>query len=313
MDNESLRLGISLTQNKIRFVEAEIWNNETSLLNVTEADLDTSFEMPVIRNNDLVPRFATVIDNAVNSSSLQARTARLSLGRRFALTKAVLLDKELEESKVRQHIEWELDQYLISPRDEFNVGFEYVSPPGITQDIAIVVAVRKSVVRYIQEIFKKTVVSLDTIDLDIFSEMRALKKGADEIQHGLNAIVNISDNGLNLVLLENGHFLISSEYLEDENDQLEGTSSQIAQTIHRELNSLAKKMGRQNAQISNIYFSGESVESSVLYEVGNIYNETTVRKANPFDNVHRQLNLEAEDFIQNIPEKFVASFGMVID
>ncbi len=313
MNNESLRLGISLTKNKIRFVEAEIWNDEISLLNVAEADLDTSFEMPVIRNNELVPRFATIIDNTINSSSLQASTARLSLGRRFALTKTVLLDKELEESKVRQHIEWELDQYLISPRDEHNVGFEYVSPPGIAKDIVVIVAVRKAVVKYIQEIFKKSVVSLDTIDLDIFSELRALKKGAEEIRHGLNAIVNISENGLNLVLLENGHFMISSEYLEDDSGHLEGTSSQIAQTIHSELNNLSQKMGRQNAQISNIYFSGESVESSVLYEVGNIYNETTVRKANPFDNVHRQLNLEAEDFIQNIPEKFVASFGMVID
>ena len=310
--NDNSVLGVSISRNDIRFVEAELWQDAPSITNVVEIQLDIPLDAKAVQNPELIPHFATLIDNAVDNSSLNARDARLSIYQDFALIKTFPVEAPLKNTEIRQHIEWELEQALISPRDHFNVGFE-LYPQANGSHVVVVAALRKSIVNYLQDIFKKSLVTLKSIDIDLTAELRALNSVSRPDLDGTNILVHYDGLYFNLALIKNSHFLscLKSE-IPLNTDVMSEDKEKAGTIIVNSMRDLCEHSGVELSDIKTIYLSGHSLDDASFRNMHQIVDQK-VSKVNSFNSLNRQLNLESEEYVKKTPEKFLAAVGMVFE
>lgn len=316
MANESIRIGIDFSKDMIRFIEAERWNGKMNLTNVLQAPLPTTFDYSTIGDVKLVPQFSDAIDKACESFNPKAKSARLCIDRRLAIKKTFAVDKGLSEDEIRQHIEWELEQLLIAPRDEYNVGFELTILDSKQSDIIVFVAVRKSLIRYLQDIFKKSRLELRGVDLDLFASERALEYAYPENLKGVSALIEFNHSGIGLTVLCNGKYALSNELpaVINQKEFQDLASADLVIPVQNELNKLLQNL-QENLGISSvnrIFLSGESADKSLINDIERLFNDVPVMFVEPFKNMYRQLNIESQMLIDNHPENFLSCLGMVL-
>ncbi len=317
MTNESTKLGISLSREMIRFIEAEEVNGNLNLISVVQVPLEQSFDFSVLGKESLVPWFSEKIDQSLENFSAGVNHARLCIDRRLLLKKTFAADKNLSKDAVRKHIEWELDQALISPRDEYNVGFEHVILPGLKNDIVVFAAIRKALVAYIEDIFKKSRLSLDEIDLDLFASIRALGQAYADKLSGVSALIEFSEKDIGYTILVDGKYAISTENAvsgaDDKATNSDLSASELAANANAELTHLLEYLEEELgiSNIDRIFIAGEA-ERSLASELEKLQLSASVSFAEPFNNVHRQLNIESQMLIDEQAERFMSCFGMIL-
>ncbi|MDZ7724527.1 MAG: pilus assembly protein PilM [candidate division KSB1 bacterium] len=310
--NENSILGVSFSRDAIQFVEAEMWEDAPSITNIAETKLDVPLDANAFKNSELIPHFATLIDNTVDSSSLHARDVRLSLYQNLALIKSFPMETALQDQDIRHHIEWELEQSLISPRDHYNVGFEIYSQNN-SKSAVIVAALRKSVIHYVQDIFKKSLVSLKSIDIDLTAELRALNRLGGSAMNGINVLVHYDGLYFQLALLKNGTF-VSSFFVDTQlsADALADNEETAGSVIVNAVQNLCEHNGLDQSDVKALFLSGHPLDKGSFSTIQQTVDQS-VKKADSFEALNRQLNLEAEEYAKNTPEKFLAAVGMVFE
>jgi len=316
MGNESLKLGISFLNDKIRFIEAEELSGFLNIISVVESDLPAMFDYSILGDESKIPQFAEIIDKTLDSLHSDVKSAKIAIDRKVAMKKTFAVDKNLTKEDVRSQIEWELEQLLIAPRDEYNAGFEHIIlPPNYKNDIVVFVIIRKALVNYLVRVFQKTRLSLDMLDIDLFSSIRALKNSIRSATGGMNAMVDIGSNSIGLALMVDGNYAIASELPSTVGDkQIRDLEyAHVVSLINQELEQLAVKIDNTKSNfIEHIYLTGESCSDKVVEELTRAQTGASISVVNPFQNIHRQLNIEAEMLIEKHPERFTAAVGMML-
>jgi len=317
MANESIKLGISLSRDMIRFIEAEVMNGNLNIISVVQVPLEQQFDFSMLGEENLVPHFSEKIDQSLDNFSAAINSARLCIDRRLVLKKTFAADKNLTQDAIRKHIEWELDQALISPRDEYNVGFEHVILPGLKNDIVVFAAIRKALVGYIEDIFKKSRLSLEEIDLDLFASIRALGQAYRDNLAGVSALIECSDKDIGYTILVDGLYAISTESAvstEDDKATIADLSvGELAANVNAELTHLLEYLEEELgiSNIDRVFIAGEA-ERSLASELEKLQLSAAVSFVEPFNNVHRQLNIESQMLIDEQAERFISCFGMIL-
>ncbi len=318
MANESIKLGISFAHDQIRFIEAEVWNGKLNLTSIVQMPMPRPFDYAVIGDEKLIPRFSELLDKSLENFNEKVDSALVCIDRRLALKKTFAVDKNLSEDAVRKHIEWELEQALIAPRDEYNVGFEHIILPKSKSDVVVFAAIRKAIVTYIDEIFKKSRLSLQTIDLDVFASTRALEQTYGDKLNGVSALVEFWPTGIGYTILIDGAYAISTEKAVpgDDKKALLGdfAAEELAAVVNKEITRLVEYLEEELnvATLDRIFVAGEVVERSFVTELEKLQLSASVAFVEHFNNVHRQLNIESQMLIDEHAERFLSCFGMIL-
>ena len=315
MTDESVKIGIEIAGDMIRFIEAELWNGKVNITNVQQMHLPCPFDYSSIGDATLIPRFAEVIDRACESFNPKSRKARACIDRRLVLKKTIEVDKGFTEDDIRQHIEWELDQLLIAPRDEFNVGFEHIILNTMQSDIIVFVAVRKALIRYLQDIFKKSRLQLESVDVDLFAALRTLAHGYGDTLKGTSALLQFNRSGIGLTVLYDGKYAFSGEVspVINERDYSTLPSAEVVVPVQTELNRMLQRLQDRLSfpALNRIFIAGDSGDKAIVNDLEHGYPTTAVVSVNSFKNIYRQLNIESQMLIDNHSASFLSCVGMV--
>ncbi len=316
MVNEGVRIGIELARNKIRFIEAESWNGRLNITSVQQSDLPTQFDFTTIGDPGMISRFSETIDQACTGFDPQHRQARLCIDRRLVIKKTFAVDKDMAEADIRQHIEWELEQLLTAPRDEFNVGYEHTVLNLGRNDVVVFVAVRKALIHYLQEIFKKSRLELESVDLDLFASIRALRYAHGDVVHGTTALLEFNRSGIGITLLHDGGYVLSDELpaVINEKDYTTLPSAEVAVPLQAELHKLLQNI-KDNLGIltlNRIVLAGECTDKALMSDLDHLFPRVPIIFAEPFNNSYRQLNIESQRVIDTYGQNFLSCLGMVL-
>ena len=318
MASESIKLGISISRDKIRFIEAEEWNGKINVTSVVQTTLPQMFDFSIIGDENIVPQFSSLIDKALENFNDKISSARICVDRRLAIKKTFAADKNLSEGAIRKHIEWELEQALIAPRDEYNVGFEHVSMQNSKNDVVAFAAIRKALVKYIEDIFKKSRLTLESIDLDLFASIRALNQAYADKLKGVSAMIDLSTSGIGYAILVDGLYAVSTEKslaVDDSKFAIEDLpANELATKINEELKQLVEYL-EEELNVSNldrIFIGGEKAEREFVAKLQKLQLAASVEIVEPFNNVHRQLNIESQMLIDEQASSFMSCFGMIL-
>ncbi len=318
MANESIKLGIDLSREKIRFIEAEEWNDRLNITCTVQELLQKPFEFAVVGDEQLVPEISSLIDKAAESFHEHASEARVCIDRRLALKKTFAVDKRLSTEAISKHIEWELEQTLIAPRDEYNVGFEHIVLPTAKNDIVVFAAVRKALVSYIDRIFKTSRLTLKALDIDLFASIRALVRAYEDKLGGVSALVDLSGSGIGYALLVDGQYAISTEKsyatASDQTTADELSAQDLAAKVNSELKGLIEYLEEELgiSNLNHIYICGEKAGREIVSELQGLQLTAAVDMVEPFQNVHRQLNIESQMLMDEYAPSFLSCFGMIL-
>jgi Tfp pilus assembly PilM family ATPase len=319
IDKADILLGLTIIGKKLRGVEAENREGQLNIVSVAETPCEVPFDFSSISNNENIPRFARAINTLIDDAGMRAKVALFALERRMVLTKKLKVDEGLSETEIKQHIEWELEQLLISSRDEYNVAFDRLGPCEEKYENIILVAVRKKIIEYLREIFNKTALKLSMVDVDLFAAIRTFTNGLEGGPQDLSALVDFNNRGIDFTLIHNGVYLSSSElsasaFEETSAYPSEGEPEDIARMVNEEMDRLVNSSFGHGAppHLQTIALYGDYVDRNVLKILQEQRSETHVAFADPFSSVRLRLNAEAELFTKEHPEKFLVSVGMVL-
>ncbi len=315
MTNESTMLSIDLSGDTIRFIEAENWNGTLNITNVAKTPLPKKFDLSVIGDDDYVPQIADLIDKTLETFSVSDSHARVSIDRRLALKKNFAIDKGLTDDEIRQHIEWELEQVLIAPRDEYNVDYLYTTLIGSKKDAVVFAALRTVIVKYVRDIFQKSRVSVQTIDLDLFATVRALSATTSDLS-GAQALVDFSPSGIGVTCVLDGAYALSLDLptIVDDKRFVDWSMDVLAATINQTLKKVIENVEEnfRVAEVQNIFLSGPLPHSSIVEELAALSPDAEVKIFEPFRQVHKQLNIESQTLIDEQGDEFIACLGMIV-
>jgi Tfp pilus assembly PilM family ATPase len=317
MAHSSIQLGLYFFGNKIRMVEARKELGTIQVVNVAEKSIETPLDFYSIENQELVPTFTNYLTALMHEATIQARRVNFALERRMAIVKRLVVDKGLSESELRHHIEWELEQLLISSRDEYNVAFEPIASTQNDFTNIVIVAVRKPVIEGLRNIFSQTPFELVKVEIDLFPTVRGILGHFGQKPKGLVAIVDLNERGIDFTLCQDGLYSISSEIpaFQSNHDQSvysNGRDEELAIRINDELSRLFAQIENEqyNTELNSILLTGEKANPELISYLQNFQKYTHIEFANPFRHVQRKLSIAAETTVTSKADKFLVNIGL---
>ncbi|MBN1479831.1 hypothetical protein EH223_18150 [candidate division KSB1 bacterium] len=316
MVKEIVKLGISIGHDKLFFVEAEEWNGKINVTSLVQVALPKSFDFTIIGDQEYIPQISKLIDSSLDNFSKAISGANVCIDRRLALKKHFAVDKGLADSDVRKHIEWELEQLLVAPRDEYNVDFVHNTYYDSKKDIVVFAALRKAIIIFVREIFQKSRLAINMLDLDLFASIRALNAAHADHLSGATALIEFAPAGVNITCLLDGHYAISKE-LPTTIDGKKFDSlpiDELVLLINNELQKLTENVEEnlRAVEVGRVFLGGEIPDKFILDEFQKIRPDVTLQRVDPFRDVHKQLNIESQKLIDDHGEQFISCLGMIL-
>lgn len=309
-------VGISMTHDHLRMTEGVKGNGEFWITNLAQGRLRQPFDFQVFSDKNHIPRFAEDIRRLYQSAQFSGKHAVFSLDSRMVLVKKLPIDPDLTEDELREHVTWETKQFLLSPISEYNVAYELLEPTQTeSAPHVLIVAVRKSIISYLRQVFKNTGLDLEVVDVDIFAAQRALERNYDSLSDDRVALVDVGENALHVVFLKNGEYFLSQDvpYPADESRTLlHSDADRLAKMISRELRRiiLDNKVGKGIEELDGIFLYGEGVDEEVVEALQSSH-DVRIERVNPFKKVRlKSGKATAERHLR--PETFTVAVGAAL-
>jgi Tfp pilus assembly PilM family ATPase len=309
-DGEIL-LGLNFVGKRLRAIEGEIMGEQVRIKSVAESRLDLPFDQQTIENEDYIPTFSSAINKLLDEQSILANSAHFALDRRMVFLKRITIDKGLNEEQIRNHIEWEIEQWLAASRNEFNVIYDKERSDFGQSDTVLIAAVRKRIIDYLKRIFVRTPLTLKVVDIDVLAAIRGLMGNRPKPDR-LAALIDIHKN-LDILLAKDGKFAYLNEAGGEKENNLEN-AEKMANRIHEELLKIFKEYAEEfgSLNLDTIYLSGDKADVEVIPYLQQLQKNADIRFADPFERVELATGTELDPLIKNNPEKFLISVGMII-
>lgn len=308
-------VGINIRDNILRMTEAASVGGECRITKVSQGRVCMPLQFSVFNEKHLIRRYAEDLDRLHETADFHAQSAVFTLDSTMVFIKKIPVDPNLSGPRLREHVQWEVGQFLISPSDEYVIDFEH-QPPANGEAFAnvVIVVVRKTITDFLKEIFLETNLRLQAIDVDVFAAQRVLARNYELAHDSRVAMVDVRKENLQFSILKGENFFLAQEidYVLEEGELLRREDDYMARVIAKELRRiiLDNKLGRGVEDISSLLIYGEGLSSTVIEALRTTYN-IRIELANPF----RRLKLTGQigdPTIQAHPETFVVSVGAAI-
>jgi len=292
-------LGISLVGDQLRIVEAARESeNDFQITRVAQGRCRGRFGYETLSDPNSTKRLAEDIMRLYESQAFGVQNVAFALGTEMVSVKKVSLDSGLGEDYVKEHVTWEVEQFAISPTDEYIIDFENISNDEQANDLLVVV-VRKKIIKALKQIFKHTDLKLKIVDVDVFSAQRALQVNYDYNEQDVVCLVNVEGDKIQLSLLKGMVFYLAKEILlQGENVNIDDSDA-IVSLISKEVKKIVieHQLGEKVEDLSEIFLFGESIDDPVVEGLQGNY-DLQVDRANPFRKI--KLLGDAKEYISNI-------------
>ncbi len=309
------RLVLTMVGDRLFFVEVEA-GPSLRLLTAGEVRLKIPFDDNAIQSPQLIPEYADSVNRLVDRFAISAPHATFLLDQRLALIRRVKVDRDLTSEEVRRQVNWEMEQFLTSQRSEFHLNYEKISYQRNHFDYLIVAAVRKVVVYFITEIFKKTPLSLKVLDINILASIRGLYSlGYVETTSGFSVIIAFEEQAIHLILIRAQgyvkHFEINiktpNTAFSGSNQPAEELATVINDKILELLDSLGDEVLLKN--IENLFLLNGRAHVKVVAALQKLQRSAKVHFVEPLKNIKHSLSIEEESIIAANSMSFIALLG----
>ena len=303
-------LAINMVGNSLRAIEAEKSENRLTIRSVSELTMEAPFDLKRTQDPENIPVYAAAINRLVDEKSIRSKSACLAIDRRMILHKKLKVDRDLGMSQVKAQIEWEVEQLLISPRDEYNIAFERMGVIGNQYETYLVAAIRKDLISYLNDVFVRTPLALQAVDMDILAAVRGLYGYGTTRTDLLSALVDFTNTGIDVIIMKEGKYAFAAELPAYQ----EGSAEEIARLVSRELDRLVESHKDEliTTSYESIYLAGDKADVEIIPHLQGLQDTADIRFADPFENFQLSIEAETNPLIKNKPEKFLMTAGMVL-
>ncbi len=298
MDNTTTQLGLMMAKNRFYFLEAGT-SRPLRLLSAGALDLDVPFDFQSLADRELLSHFSGAISEMIDRFAISAPALSFCLDRRMVQLKRIKIDREFSETEVRQQVEWELEQMLVSPRSEYHANYERVRNERDHYDHVIIAVVRKAIISYLTDIFKTTRIKLDLVDVDLLAATRGLLLLKPQ-SRGLAALIDVQEDLLGITLLKNQGYLAYGELRHQSGDLGEENNEELATRINDEILRLMESLGDELLlkSIEEIYISAATLPTATVHALQRLQRAAQIQILEPLSQIDHSLSMEAEQMIR---------------
>jgi Tfp pilus assembly PilM family ATPase len=310
MDNSTTQLGLMMVGEKLLFVEAAA-GHPFHLLTADATHLQVPFDVQAFSDPNLTAYLSTSINQVLDRFAITSKSVSVCLDRHLVLLKRLKVDRDLKEPDLRQQIEWELEQLLVAPRDEYHANYERIRQDRDHYDHVVVAVVRKAIIECLQNIFRATPLRLKHVDVDILATLRGLTMLKIDPQ-GLCAFIEMESSTPSVILTKNQMYLSSGEVKRVTGDVTEENSEQIATLINDEILRQLDTLGDEVLlkSIEQIHIVNSTLPSGVVNGLQRLQRSALIQIVNPLERLEHTLSLEAEQLIRDNPSHILPLLGL---
>jgi len=309
-------VGVSIRETTLRLTEISRANGEAMITRLAQGRVRAPLQITSFKDRLLIHKLAEDVNRLYEVSDFQARRAVFTLDSNAVLIKKIPVDMSLKGSRLKDHVDWEVEQCVINSLTDYHIAYEYYEP-GAGQEFAevVVVIVRKMIVDFLKEIFHNTDLRLRAVDVDVFAAQRVVEANYDFAETPWVALVDVRRENLQFSLLQNARFFAAQEVeypLEDQSDVTNMDRDFLPRIISKELRRivLENKLGKGVDELNAIFVYGDHVTDRLVEALQNSHN-VRIDRANPFRRL-KTAPVVGDLSMQENPETFVVSVGAAL-
>ncbi len=309
-------VGVSIRDTFLRMAEVIKSGSEWRIIKVSQSRVSMPWHCSNFEDKNLARRFADDINRLHEQADFRAQYAVFTLDSNMVFIKKIPVDPNLDGPRLREHVRWEVEQFAISPADEYTIVFEHQpAAKGQAYANALVIFVRKTITDFLKSIFVNTNLRLKAIDVDVFAAQRVLTRDNEGGDNARVAMVDVRKENLQFSILDGKEFFLSQEIdypVEEDGELLRREEDHLARIISKELRRiiLDNKLGKGVEDFTSVLVYGDGLSPIVIEALRTMHN-TRIELANPF----RRFKLNgqvADSAVQAHPESFVVSVGAAV-
>ncbi|MDZ7291284.1 MAG: pilus assembly protein PilM [candidate division KSB1 bacterium] len=309
-------VGISIRDTALRMAEASRVAGEPRISRLSQGRVRSVFNFTSFQDHTLIRRYAEDINRLYETADFQFNSSVFILDTNMVMIKRIPVDVNLQGDRLKDHVRWEVEQFMINPLDHYVVDFQSCPPePGKDFMQVLVVVARRMVIDYLKEIFDNTDLKLRAIDVDTFAAQRVFEHNYDLNEDEYVALVDVRKENFQVSIVTAKTFLLTQavDFQSDEaGELLKRGDDHLARLISKELRRIIidNKLGKSVEDMSAIYLYGDGVTDTVLEALQNTHN-VRIDRANPFKKL-KIASQGSDPLLQAQPETFVISVGAAL-
>jgi len=310
-------LGVVFKKDKLKIVEVEkSAGNQFRINRIMEGKLDFPFTLESILEKKHIDIYAKNLREYIDRHGFNGQGAAFSLSSDYVIIKNYPYDDNFSEREIVDQVDWEVKQFSYSENDEYIIDFQKITPShNKSQKEMIIVAVRDAVVSYIKSIFKHARISLQILDTDVFSAIRAIRTNYEIRDCAICGLVGIDNHKIQISIVDSGEFYYTQQisFNLDAGEASLIVNDDIVKIISKELKRiiLDKKIGEKIEDLTRVFIYGDMVQDDVLKVLQNTYN-VRIDRANPFRQLRFAQNVVVDKNIWSKPETFTVCVGSAL-
>ncbi|MCI0514938.1 pilus assembly protein PilM [candidate division KSB1 bacterium] len=322
--NKVSRVGITFTKDRLKLVEVESVGGQYQINKILQQKASVALELP--KDPDHIHATIDGISNYLNEiltgAGIQNMPAAFILDSQMVLIKKIPTDQDLVGEELRNHVRWEAEQLVSHPLDEYILDYNHLTRHGQrNHSELLIVVVRKAVIDMVREIFRRTSLNLQVIDVDLFAAMRVIKANYDYAENEYIGLIDVSQNQAKISVMVQNDYFLSTDFLfaTDQSGRSSPTSpddEQLTKIISKELRRvvLDHKIGKNIEDLQQLFLYGEMVRPHLIENLQTLY-DIRISKVNPFRKVRfsaAEINEVEDNLIRNFPETFAVCIGAAL-
>ena len=257
--------------------------------------METPFDYSSIGDIDSVAKFSETIESALHMRNIQASHTAISIPDQMALIKLLPIDAKMNDSDLQEHLQWEVEQFLLADHHEYIQDFQNLPLVTGLKSQMILVAVRKMIIDFLKDVFAKTSLTLATVDLNMFSAVRAVEANYEFRPQSKAILIQFDTDSFKILQLYEGSFLGYEEFsfiLSDTESESKSVSL-LAEEVYKKIDQVIAIYfdGNDQSDLDRILVFGRPIPSGLIDELQELC-PAPVDTVNPFNRI--RLSAQAE-------------------
>lgn len=220
----------------------------------------------------------------------------------------------MEESLVKDHLEWEAAQACISDIDQYTlVSHQLPSQMPAGNHLYLTVLIQKWAIDSIRRLIKKAGYRLVDIDVDVFSTIRAVQANFEVDKQDLFLIIEKNNQGYSLTVLQNNDFFLVHRIPAPQPASGEASAQEISDFIQKEVKRMvfAHRLGQDISVFSGLFLCGDLGVEEIRTTMSSTLS-IPIQRINPFKSVKTdEIVSGSEEFVKHAG-RYISPMGMIL-
>lgn len=286
--------------------------NETQIESLAVLELSRPFDLKSLRDGNWALHYyietLTALYEKIGESGKQVN---IVLDSSMALIKKIPIAMGLEEDMIKDQMQWEAEQLLISPLEQYNLVYErlpFAVPTG--NPIYLQVLVRKKVIETVRKIVSEIGLQISEIDIDYFSIIRCLLYNYALAPKGLGVIIDLHREFIGLVFIRKQEYFLSNKLFLQDNSE---NTAELVKAVLKDLRRIVfgHGLGKGIEDINHFFILDHVSNKEFIEEFGRTVN-VPVDAIQPFRKLSITSDLSQSTEYTLLPERFTTSLGLVL-